>query len=897
MSPLVVPLDAMPDGGRDLLGGKGSSLARMVSAGVRVPGGFVVTTTTYDAFLKETGALAEIESLLAGADFQELSNLELRCKSIREVVLTAPVPEAAIQEIVAAYAAMGEPFVAVRSSGVAEDLADASFAGLYDSFLHVRGGDAVVDAVRRCWASLWSTRCVSYRHQLGMPLTGSGVAVVVQEMVDATVAGVLFTANPLNGRSDEMVVNAAWGLGEGVASGITTPDEFVLDGKTHRTKRSELGSKQVAVERADDVLGGIVVNDVPEARRSTFCLDDDHLAELARQADHLVELAGGLPQDVEWALRDDQIYILQSRAVTGAGLLFEDGIESWQSAPPSEDSTWTHLWTQQFWTGGVTPLFYSVRARELTASDARLFALYGFPELSSVRRFRYWKGTVLYGCDVERAFYEYVLPRRLRANKLENLPPSWREPASATPFGIERAVRMHARIRLLTGDQGPLRTLAACYAFMDRTEEARGGGEEALRAMTDAELRDAITTQSKMFEDWFTICRPPFHIYGAMAFGLLNELLKTLYEDIGPAFQDLISGIAGETALQREQIEFAELARMVSESPELRARLAEHADGSFFDAVSETADERDFLVAYEHYVAEHGHRGHEDRDIWYPRRFEERAIDVRAFRAVVAAGDPPSPQRNHARQVARREERTQEVLELVAGKPGGFLLAEVLKALLDYVHKLLRFRDDERPFSDLITWSKKQALAELGHRVHARGLLDGEKDFYFLSLPELYEVWEDRHHRELTSAKIAGRRRAFEVVDAKRDRVALFQQGDTPIDEPVVGAREALGEFRGHGTSRGATTGVARTIRNLGAIGRLTKGDILVCQATDPGWAPAFGIISGLVLEAGGMLAHGACLSREYGLPAVTLHGAMAKIPDGSTIRIDGDSGQVAVLS
>ena len=537
MGPFVASLSRSANISRDLLGGKGESLCRLRAAGVPVPAGFVVTTVAYAAFARTRGLNDIVAASLAGCDYRDIADLDDRCARIRDFITDPGSPMS--PDIRAAIATAHEDdinadsYVAVRSSGVAEDMPGSSFAGLYDTFLNVVGIAEVVEAVRRCWASLWTTRCVSYRNERDISSEDSLIAVVVQTMVEADVAGVLFTANPLNGDTHEMVVNAAWGLGEGVASGITTPDEFVLDRRTHRTKRRTVGGKELRVVRAPGGASGTIVEPVPREEQSVYCLSEKQLRLLGDSAERIVALASDVPQDVEWAMVADELFILQSRDITGVTLAQEDNLESWRHSPEPDRSTWTHLWTRQFWSGGVTPLFYTLRARELAASDERLFSVMGIAELARIPRFKYSQATVLYNCEVERGFYEYVLPSRLRRHRLENLPPSWHAEVIAAPFSMRRAALMHARIRFLTKDQGPFRSIAACYDFMRTNEvKAAGVGKDALETMPDADLQKEVVGQSKMFEDWFTICRPPFHIYGAFAFSALTELLGSSYNDV-----------------------------------------------------------------------------------------------------------------------------------------------------------------------------------------------------------------------------------------------------------------------------------------------------------------------------------------------------------------------------
>jgi pyruvate,water dikinase len=217
--------------------------------------------------------------------------------------------------------------------------------------------------------------------------------------------------------------------------------------------------------------------------------------------------------------------------------------------------------------------------------------------------------------------------------------------------------------------------------------------------------------------------------------------------------------------------------------------------------------------------------------------------------------------------------------------------------VLEYIHTFLVLRDDERHYIDRVTMAKKRSFQEVGRRLVERGVLERDDDFYFLAEHELWELFDGAPATPLTRAKIENRRRMFERFNARQESPPMYLQGNSPADleESSVLSDDGL-HFLGTGTSRGNVTGRARVVPELKGIDRVQKGDILVCNATDPGWASVFPLISGLVMETGGMLAHGSCLSREYGLPAVTLPSAIMRIPDGATISVHGDSGEVRIL-
>jgi phosphohistidine swiveling domain-containing protein len=889
---------AVPE--RSVIGGKGAGLARLAAAGVPVPPGFVVTTAAYADFVELNDLTAAIESLMEGVDYDNPDQLNEVTGKIRERIVGGNLPTGLQEAIAKGYATIGsgDSFVAVRSSGTAEDMGEASFAGLYDSFLDMRGEEEVLSAVRRCWASLWTPRCAFYRNRLGLDASTAEVAVVVQEMVAAESAGVMFTANPLNARSDELVINSNYGLGESIASGIVTPDELILDVRTRSVKRRILGSKELRIDRAE--MGtGTTKTETAAGLRSEFSLSDADVARLGQIGLQVLHMAEGVPQDIEWTLRDGQFFIVQSRDITGAEFQWEEDIESWQTAPDPEDTVWSHTWAQAFWTGAVTPLFYSLRGRELRNSDERLFTLWGFDDLAAMRRFKFRRSTVYFSSDADRIYYRNMLPPKLRQHSLANLPPDWRDDAAASPLDVAKLVRMHARVRGLTSDHGPLRTLKSVYTFIEeRSPEAQHPSSEELRNYADAELIRELGRKAKLFEDYLTILRPAFHVYSATAFAILRELLASWYDgDNDHAFTDLISGLPKRTAMLQEQIDLWDLADEIRRTPRVKELLDTSDNGAqFFSAIRSEPEAAAFADHYNHFLVEHGHRGHQDRDIWNPRRSEDPQIDFQSLRSVVTA-NAPSPVENEHRLVKTRLESTEEVLVRIRLKPFGSIRAEIFKMVLDYIHRFLVLRDDERPFADLITMGKKRAAVELGRRLFERGLINEPDDYFFLAEYEIYDLLQGRAQRKLIDLKIRNRRKVFDEFVARTEIPPEYLRGNSPMEIEDATLTGVEGVFQAVPMARGTVTGTARIIGDLRDIGRVSQGEILVCNSTDPGWTPVFGLISGLILEAGGMLSHGACLSREYGLPAVTLPNGMQKIPDGASITVNGDTGRVTVNS
>ena len=309
MPELTVLLSDLPNPDRRLVGGKAVNIARMMNAGFPVPSGFCITTAAYRRQVNETAIGQDLQTLIAAAGTapERLSDA-LRAKFLTEPVL--PDVELTIR---AAYRELGEDaHVAVRSSATAEDVPDASFAGQQDSFLGVHDERALLEAVRACWASLWNSRAIQYREARKVPHSSVAMAVVVQQMIAADVAGVMFTADPATSSREELTIAACYGLGEGVVSGLVTPDTYVVAKRRMTISRASIGTKEQKVVQQDQ---GTILVPVGAAERQQPCMADSTILDIARLG-IAVDRHYGRPQDIEWAVTDDCVYLLQTRPVT-----------------------------------------------------------------------------------------------------------------------------------------------------------------------------------------------------------------------------------------------------------------------------------------------------------------------------------------------------------------------------------------------------------------------------------------------------------------------------------------------------------------------------------------------------------------------------------------------------
>ena len=884
----------------NLVGGKGANLARLARAGFPVPGGFTITTGAYRTFLAGSGLADQIKQIVSGIDYADPDKLEAATARIRDLICATDLPPELTGPIRAAYELLGsDSYVAVRSSGAAEDLEGASFAGLHDTYLDIRGHEGLLDAVRRCWASLWTARATSYRSTKGFDHFESPIALVVQTMVESEVSGVVFTANPINEATDEIVVNASWGLGEAIVGGITTPDEFVLHHDTLRIIERRLGEKEVRVVRDPSTGVGTVTEETDPASRARWSLTDAQVADLAQICRRIQTAYDGFPCDIEWCLAGGEVYIVQCRPITGVNFSWDADVTASVPGKDNEDQEiWSRAWADDIWTGAVTPLMFTWRGLANTSGSTRVYTDYGRPDFGykSRRLYKYYKGIVYNNPYQDREFIEATLPSALRTPLLGRLPVDWHEDVLKSPFSLLKYLKGHLRYHVVNFEHGLKWTHTLEKVVATQADKLDGASDDQLRRMSDRELKRYIDEMIAIETEFYDVV-----IYGLLylmrdTLTLLGVMLATWYDgDNTGAFADVLTGCREPTPTFRENVALWQLAQRIRNSPTLSATFREHEGAAFFERLADTDEGRAFRADYDAFLADHGHRGHDDRDIYYSRRAEDPGVDYRAFISIVSA-DTVDPEVKEKEVSAHREAVIDEIAENLRRKPFGALRVEAFKILVSYAHRCLAARDSERQFVDRSTFAIKKGFLEVNRRLRERGYFTSERDFYFLTMPELYSLFDGGPETRLIRAKIDSRMRNFDLAYNRDATLPFFLQRGraAALDAaPLHGD----GVFRGVGTSRGTVTGTARVVKTLKEIGRIKEGEILVTNSTDPGWTPAFLLIKGIVLETGGLLAHGALLAREFGFPGVQIASALQHIPDGATISLDGDAGIVVLES
>ena len=817
----VLFFDAITEADGPQVGGKALSLGRMARAGLPVPLGFVVTVEAY----------------------RRLFNVGLRSDV------------GFVQTVLTAYHQLGAGLVAVRSSATAEDGAEASFAGQQETRLGVISDDAVLAAIESCWKSLHTDRAVAYRQQKGIDETGLAMAVVVQKMVPADVAGVLFTRDPQDPTGTRMSIEASWGLGEAVVSGKVTPDRFQVTFDTGVVVSKHAGDKTVKIT----VTGEEVV---AESQCRALCLTDNELSQLAELGRHVEQFYGD-PRDIEWALHAGQFHVLQARPITTSTATERETVRAaviakLQAIADPRGTVWVRYNLSEVlpeplpMTWGVVQRLigadggFGAMNRELGASpdptlgsESAFDLIAGRPmcNLSRMPRMQFPHPPIEYPFDKLKANPRLALDPKPVLNPMRD--------------GLRAWFRLPAIAWRLYSMSSTTRKLAATFAAEFTTQIVPPFVQEARAALRDDWSKLDSATLLKHFHHWTdrTLVQFARHslkptVFADLAWNTLFELLKPKLGEAGAktAISELASGTGAELAVAVRQL----------------------AEG--------TLDQRTFMERF-------GHRCQNEMELAQPRWSETPTHGPKAHgRSSVGF----SPTINFDDVAAR-------IAALVPSQKHEQLSGPSRGPVTQWAERLrvyLGLRESAK--NDLMRGYAviRKSLVELGRTTGLRG------DLFYLQPAEL-------------PALIAGKDFTAVVRDRKKQR-----QLELSLEVPAVvfsDALDAIGRpepvpvgatrFEGIAISVGSAEGLALVLTEPTSTAPTDEPYILVCPSTDPAWVPLFFHAKGLIMETGGVLSHGAIVAREFGLPAVAgLPGITKQIRTGQRVRVDGTHGTVAIL-
>lgn len=867
--PLILPLDS-PHALLPVAGGKGASLARLAAAGLPVPPGFHVTTAAYRRFVDANHLPDVILRAAKRASIDDPASLERASAIIRALVEQAPVPRDIAEAVGAAYAVLGagDVAVAVRSSATAEDLPELSFAGQHDSYLNVRGADAVAVAVRRCWASLWTARAIGYRSRQGIDAADVSLAVVVQALVPADVAGILFSANPMTGARDEVVINAAWGLGEAIVGGHVTPDTFVVDKATGTIRSADVMDKAVQTVRTDE---GTREVPLAAALRTAPTLSPGHVAELTRLGNQ-IEALYGHPVDVEWAIAGGRVAIVQARPITA---LPEPRTElDWTT--PNPTGRYARSSVIELLPEPLSPLFETMALPRWNRAMAALMDEIGFTKVMK----QLTDLTTINGY----AYYDYSMPPAQSFRLLFHF---------LTHPGQLIAHFRRARSHWADEAHPRYRAVVAEWAERDLVEATASELLAGAARITDAAADYYLSIQSGIL---------PVAYIGEACFTYFYGKLAKRKGD--PAAITFLLGFDSKP-IRAEKALF-DLAEWAREHPDLASALTSMSAADIAAALggpppgAVTADAWNvFTTLFAAHLQHYGDAVY-DLDFSKPLAADDPSPLLEALKSFVA-GDARNPHDRQAASSAAREAATSALRARLRGRRG-----RLVGWLLSGAQQFAPLREDA--LADVgLGWPQLRRMVHvLGERAVAAGAVTAADDVYWLSFDEVQDV---------ARAIDSGRRAADHAgsVAERRATAAHNRTATPPVALPLKGGATFLGidlmrfmpahshqdggdTIKGIGASPGRVTGTARVILGPEHFHAMRHGDILVTKITTPAWTPLFALAAGIVTDVGGPLSHSSIVAREYGIPAVLGTGvATARVKDGGRITVDGDGGRVVL--
>jgi pyruvate,water dikinase len=874
----------------NLVGGKGANLGALIQAGLPVPPGFCVTTQAYKLFVESNGIGEKIQSVLQYAELDALPALETISETIRSFFYTGLLPETLADEIVQAYRALAEPpeAVAVRSSATAEDLPDLSFAGQQDTYLNIVGEQALLEAVVRCWASLWTARAIGYRARNQISQTDISLAVVVQKMVHSQSSGVLFTANPLTGKRSETVIEATFGLGEALVSGLVEPDHYVIETVSGQILNKKLGAKALNIQSQDG--GGTF--QVRQAASDQQALDDElilALTYLGQRAAAYFEA----PQDMEWAVAGGKLYIVQSRPITSLYPLPKE-----VKAAPLEV-----YFSFGVWQGMLDP--YTLAGQEVFNHILAGFARVFNAEIEPGQRGPFlMAGERIYvditgllknptGRGVVNVFIPSIDPvsGRILNQNIDNWAPEQKEVSLKGKLQFfSGAFRIPANIIF-----NLLRPVRGRERLQNKIEE------EVTRVQaifsTPHSLADLIET---IEEVWLHL---PVRILPVLLGGIMSGQIP---------LQVLLRTFALE--IPEGEVLTLELTRGLSHNvtTEMDLALWRTAEKIRLDVASDAyfaqSEVSEIAMVYQagqlppvaqaavgQFMAQYGMRGVGEIDLGRPRWREDPRPVFQAIKSYLQIDPEASPEAVFRRGAEHALQAQKKLLAEVRQLKGGRFKAWVVKQMIGRYNELGGLRESPKFFIIRAFDPIHNALLAAGKRLAAQGILTQAEDIFFFYFDELKTL---EMNKSSDWKKLAAERRAVYERELRRKRLPRFllSDGTAYYDAPSVGQVDQPGVITGSPVSAGVVEGLVRVVVNPHGA-QLTPGEIMVCPATDPAWTPLFLAAGGLIMEVGGMMTHGSVVAREYGIPAVVgVPEATTRLQTGQRVRVDGATGQIQIL-
>ncbi|MHA4217457.1 phosphoenolpyruvate synthase [Bacillus cereus] len=851
-----------------LVGGKGLNLGELSNIqGIQVPEGFCVTTVGYEQAIGKNGAFQTLLNQLTMLKIEERDRIGEISKQIREVIMAVEIPVDVVESVAHYLSHFGDEHAyAVRSSATAEDLPYASFAGQQDTYLNIIGKENILQHIKKCWTSLYTDRAVIYRMQNGFDHNQVSICVVVQKMVFPEASGILFTADPITSNRKVLSIDASFGLGEALVSGLVSADNYKV--KEDEIVEKVIATKKLAIYGRKE--GGTERKKIAPNQQKIQTLTEQQILQLARIG-RQIEAYFGCPQDIEWCLVDDTIYIVQSRPITTLYPIPEvnDG----------KNHVYISVGHQQMMTDAMKPLglsfFLLTTSAPMCKAGGRLF-VDATQRLASPASRDYLINTLGKSDPLIRDALTTVIERE---NFIELLSDDEKEkdlskkvpPASSQP---QPENDPEIVTNLIKNSESSIEELK-------RNMQTKSGVD-----VLDFILEDIQQLKKVLFNSQSIA----IIMAGMNASSWINEKMEQWLGEKNAA--DVLSQSVQHNITSEMGLALLDVADVIRPYPEVIAYLQHVEDDSFLDELIQFKGGEKVRDAIDAFLNKYGMRCSGEIDITKTRWSEQPATIIPMILNHIRDFEYGASKRKFEEGLQEALKKEKELLERLQHLPDGEQKVEETKRMIRNIRNFIGYR--EYPKYGMIHryFIYKQALLKEAEKLVQNNVLDEIEDIYYLTFEELHEVVRTNKldykiiHKQKNAYKLYEKLTPPRVITSDGEIITGKYKRENLPAEAIVGLP----------VSSGVVEGRARVILNM-EDANLEDGDILVTAFTDPGWTPLFVSIKGLVTEVGGLMTHGAVIAREYGLPAVVgVENATKLIKDGQRIRVHGTEGYIEVL-
>ena len=881
----VFPLETTQLINETKVGPKAASLMRLSRAGLVVPAGFCVTAVVFREHIERNNLTNRIKS---AADELAESNPEAKAavlSNLRQDIVEAPLSETARLKIENHYLTLGADRVAVRSSGTAEDLPDHSFAGQYDTYLGIAGLKNCFEAIKKCWASLWTRRAYEYRENNDFDHLNINMAVIVQSLIAADTSGVIFTADPVTGRRGSIVIEACFGVGEALVSGKVTPDRFVVNKSNLKMLSQTISEKNI--ECTLDHNGSVKEKTVSTERSTVCCLDKKHVKRLAKFA-RKIETEFGRPQDIEWAICKKKIFFLQSRPIT--------------ALPPEKSWEDRQIWccnpAKEVIPDVVTPATLSIIEAMLDDFMDPLFHTLCM-DRGEHPVFGLVAGRIYFNANIwGTVFRDLPGTKNLDFMEAAGSHKGLQQVAERLRNAVEEDLPDMKFSRLEFFLKIPLMITGALGNTPDKGRRTLAKVGITTKEWSRLEVASLVTSEivtlcDEIMTDFSEILGSALYLFSIlMALPIFDTVCTKWLPEGNTNAGKLLAGIGGMVDATAG-LDIWRLAGAANSKTEVKELILSNNDWCTIERkLSQTDSGKEFLTEWNRFMLLHGHHCRGELELYNKRWIETQDYILKFVRSHITQMDKIDPVQNFAEAAKQRRQLERQCRNQLRNP----IKRMIFNHLLARVQYGSVFRENVKSEVIKLLTAMRKLLIELGKRLSDEGMLKNNDDIFFLRLEEVAPVVNGKADFNIHQV-IAARRAEYNKNSSVTppDVVIGKFDPDNFIPDAIDEHAEVL---NGLAVSPGIATGKARVILRADTEEQLLAGEILVAPFTDPGWTPYFVPAAAIVMDEGGVISHGSIVAREYGIPAVVNVGSGTKIiKTGQTIQVDGNNGIVKILS